>query len=60
LKKVLSEVKSLAGGNPDLRSLLGSKDDALINDAAWLLFEQALLIEGLFVQRLNRVLGRAV
>ncbi len=38
-------------------------DEALINDAAWLLLEQALLIEGLpvenpgtFVQRLNRVL----
>ena len=36
-------------------------------DAAWLLFDQALLVEGLpvanpgtFVQRLNRVLGRAV
>jgi molecular chaperone HtpG len=56
--------------NPDhaiVKALLGSSDEALITDAAWLLFEQALLIEGLpvenpgtFVQRLNRVLGRAV
>ena len=56
--------------NPDhaiVKSLLGSSDDALISDAAWLLFEQALLVEGLpvenpglFVQRLNRVLSRAV
>jgi len=56
--------------NPDhpiVKKLLGSVDEALTNDAAWLLFEQALLIEGLpvdnpsvFVQRLNRVLGRAV
>jgi molecular chaperone HtpG len=56
--------------NPDhaiVKSLLGANDEALVADAAWLLFEQALLIEGLpvenpslFVQRLNRVLGRAV
>ena len=56
--------------NPDhaiIKSLLGSHDNGLVIDAAWLLFEQALLIEGLpvanpgvFVQRLNRVLGRAV
>ncbi len=56
--------------NPDhaiVKALLGSSDEALITDAAWLLFEQALLIEGLpvenpgtFVQRLNRVLSRAV
>jgi molecular chaperone HtpG len=56
--------------NPDhaiIKRLLGSSDNGLVVDAAWLLFEQALLIEGLpvanpgiFVQRLNRVLGRAV
>ncbi len=56
--------------NPDhdiVKKLLGSTDEALIQDAAWLLLEQALLIEGLpvdnpgtFVQRLNRVLSRAV
>jgi molecular chaperone HtpG len=56
--------------NPDheiVKKLRGSADEALVNDAAWLLLEQALLIEGmpvenpaLFVQRLNRVLSRAV
>ncbi len=56
--------------NPDheiVKKLLGAGDDGLVNDAAWLLFEQALLIEGIpvdspgaFVQRLNRVLSRAV
>jgi molecular chaperone HtpG len=56
--------------NPDheiVKKLLGSTDDGLIQDAAWLLLEQALLVEGLpvqnpgvFVQRLNRVLSRAV
>ena len=36
--------------NPDheiVKKLLGSTDDSLINDAAWLLFEEALLIEGI-------------
>jgi molecular chaperone HtpG len=56
--------------NPDheiVKKLLGSTDESLIQDAAWLLLEQALLVEGLpvqnpgvFVQRLNRVLSRAV
>lgn len=56
--------------NPDheiVKKLLGSADEALVTDAAWLLLEQALLVEGLpvenpgtFVQRLNRVLSRAV
>jgi molecular chaperone HtpG len=56
--------------NPDheiVKKMLGSMDDSLVNDAAWLLFEEALLIEGVpvdnpgvFVQRLNRVLSRAV
>ncbi|HEY1949436.1 MAG TPA: molecular chaperone HtpG [Bryobacteraceae bacterium] len=56
--------------NPDheiVKKLQGSTDDGLIQDAAWLLLEQALLVEGLpvenpgiFVQRLNRVLSRAV
>jgi molecular chaperone HtpG len=56
--------------NPDheiVKRLMGATDEALIQDAAWLLLEQALLIEGLsvenpgvFVQRLNRVLSRAV
>jgi molecular chaperone HtpG len=56
--------------NPDhdiVKKLEASTDDALVNDASWLLLEQALLVEGvpvenpgLFVQRLNRVLGRAI
>src|SRR5580700_8590529 len=56
--------------NPDheiVKKLRGATDEALINDASWLLLEQAMLIEGLpvenpgmFVQRLNRVLSRAV
>jgi molecular chaperone HtpG len=56
--------------NPDheiVKKLRGSADEAMIADAAWLLLDQALLIEGMpvenpaiFVQRLNRVLSRAV
>ncbi len=56
--------------NPDheiVKKLLGSTDEKLIDDSAWLLLDQALLMEGLplensgaFVQRLNRVLSRAV
>lgn len=56
--------------NPDheiVKKLEGLTDDGLINDAAWLLYEQALLVEGValedpsaFVQRLNRVLAKAV
>lgn len=56
--------------NPDheiVKKLLASSDEVFIGDAAWLLLEQALLIEGLpienpatFVQRLNRVLTRAL
>lgn len=56
--------------NPDheiVKKLLETKEDNVINDAAWLLFDQALLVEGLpvenpgsFVQRLNRVLVKAV
>jgi molecular chaperone HtpG len=56
--------------NPDheiVKKLIGSTDESLVGDAAWLLLDQALLIEGLpvdnpgvFVQRLNRVLNRAV
>jgi molecular chaperone HtpG len=56
--------------NPDhdiVKKLEASTDDALVSDASWLLLEQALLVEGVpvenpgvFVQRLNRVLGRAI
>jgi molecular chaperone HtpG len=56
--------------NPDheiVKKLMGASDESLITDVSWLLLEQALLVEGLlvenpaaFVQRLNRVLNRAV
>jgi molecular chaperone HtpG len=64
------EMKPVLEINPDheiVKKLGATSDDALVNDASWLLLEQALLIEGvpvpdpaLFVQRLNRVLNRAV
>src|SRR5271155_2476550 len=56
--------------NPDheiVKKLLARKDDAVAEDAAWLLFDQALLMEGvplqdpaIFVQRLNRILTLSI
>jgi molecular chaperone HtpG len=56
--------------NPDheiVRKLLGRADDAVSEDAAWLLLDQALLMEGVplqdpaaFVQRLNRILNLSI
>ena len=56
--------------NPDheiVKKLLARKDDALAQDAAWLLLDQALLMEGValkdpatFVQRLNRILSLSI
>jgi molecular chaperone HtpG len=56
--------------NPDheiVKKLLARSDDSVTNDAAWLLFDQALLMEGvplqdpaLFVQRLNRILNLSI
>ncbi|MCU1323675.1 MAG: Heat shock protein Hsp90 [Acidobacteriaceae bacterium] len=56
--------------NPDheiVKKLLARPNDALAEDAAWLLFDQALLMEGVplkdpasFVQRLNRVLTQSI
>jgi molecular chaperone HtpG len=56
--------------NPEheiIKKLLGVTDDSVAQDAAWLLLDQALLIEGVplqdpgtFVQRLNRVLNRSI
>ena len=56
--------------NPDheiVKKLLARPDDAVTQDAAWLLFDQALLMEGVplqdpaaFVQRLNRVLTLSI
>ena len=56
--------------NPDheiVKKLLARPDDTLTQDAAWMLFDQALLLEGVplqdpaaFVQRLNRVLTHSI
>ena len=56
--------------NPDheiIKKLLANPDDLRVADAAWLLFDQALLLEGVplkdpatFVQRLNRVLNQSI
>jgi molecular chaperone HtpG len=56
--------------NPDheiVKKLLARGDDAVADDAAWLLLDQALLMEGValkdpaaFVQRLNRVLNSSM
>jgi molecular chaperone HtpG len=56
--------------NPDheiVKKLLARSDDAITDDAAWMLFDQALLMEGVplqdpaaFVQRLNRVLSLSI
>src|ERR1700691_1359233 len=56
--------------NPDheiIRKLLARSNDATQEDAAWLLFDQALLMEGVplenpavFVQRLNRILNLSI
>ena len=53
--------------NPDheiVKKLLARSDDSIADDAAWLLFDQALLMEGVplqdpatFVKRLNRILN---
>ena len=56
--------------NPDheiVKKLLARPDDAITQDAAWLLLDQALLMEGVplkdpatFVQRLNRILTLSI
>ena len=56
--------------NPDheiVKKLLARRDDATTQDAAWLLLDQALLMEGvplqdpaMFVQRLNRILNQSI
>ena len=56
--------------NPDheiIRKLLADPGNGKVEDAAWLLFDQALLLEGVplkdpaaFVQRLNRVLNQSI
>ena len=56
--------------NPDheiVKKLLARSDDPIAQDAAWLLLDQALLMEGVplldpatFVQRLNRILSLSI
>ena len=56
--------------NPDheiVQKLLTRRDDGIVEDAAWLLLDQALLMEGVplkdpasFVQRLNRMLNLSI
>jgi molecular chaperone HtpG len=56
--------------NPDheiVKKLLVRSDDPILQDAAWLLLDQALLMEGVplqdpatFVQRLNRILNLSI
>ena len=50
-----------------VKKLLARKDDVVTQDAAWLLLDQALLMEGVplqdpatFVQRLNRILNLSI
>ena len=56
--------------NPDheiVKKLLSRIDDPVVEDASWLLLDQALLMEGVqlqdpgaFVQRLNRILNQSI
>ena len=69
-QKNLPELKPTLEINPDheiIKKLLTKSDAAAIHDAAWLLLDQALLLEGVplkdpatFVQRLNRVLSQSI
>jgi molecular chaperone HtpG len=69
-QKEMPEVKPTLEINPDheiIKKLLAHTDNATAERAAWLLFDQALLLEGVplkdpatFVQRLNRVLSQSI
>ena len=69
-QKDLPELKPTLEINPDheiVKKLLARSDDAVAEDAAWLLFDQALLMESVplqdpavFVQRLNRMLSLSI
>ena len=66
----MPEQKPILEINPDheiIKKLLADPVGDKVQDAAWLLFEQALLLEGVplkdpvtFVQRLNRVLNQSI
>lgn len=69
-QKDLPELQPTLEINPDheiIRKLLADPSNSKVEDAAWLLFDQALLLEGVplkdpatFVQRLNRVLTQSI
>ena len=66
----IPDIKPILEINPNhdiVKKLDASADDAIIEDAGWLLYEQALLIEGVelkkpaaFVKRLNRFMSQAL
>jgi molecular chaperone HtpG len=69
-QKDLPALKPTLEVNPQheiVKKLVARTDDAVAEDAAWLLFDQALLMEGVplqdpavFVQRLNRILTLSI
>ena len=69
-QKEMPALKPTLEINPDheiVKKLLARSDDAIAQDAAWLLFDQALLMEGVtlqdpatFVHRLNRILSLSI
>ena len=69
-QKEMPEPSPILEINPDheiIKKLLADPSNAKVEDAAWLLFDQALLLEGVplkdpavFVQRLNRVLNQSI
>jgi molecular chaperone HtpG len=69
-QKNLPELQPTLEINPDheiVRKLIADPGNAKVEDAAWLLFDQALLLEGVplkepatFVERLNRVLNQSI
>src|ERR1700739_4603545 len=69
-QKNLPELQPTLEINPDheiIKKLLADPSNSKVEDAAWLLFDQALLLEGVplkdpatFVQRLNRVLNQSI
>jgi molecular chaperone HtpG len=69
-QKELPEIKPILEINPDhpiVESLKQIEDDSAVEDVSHLLYEQALLVEGIqlkepsdFVKRLNRVMAKAL
>ena len=66
----IPDIKPILEINPDhpiVQKLSEATDEKVIEDVSWLLFEQALLVEGVelkkpaeFVKRLNRVMAQAL